>query len=103
MRSPGLALTSAARVRRAHRTRRSWRVGHYQPWRTAAHCTRPEPRHLLQSESEDTRKNWGTLYWTSIFECVLDTSIEAPKAGGPFGRSSLGAKGELLQFHLDAG
>ena len=31
-------------------------AGLYQRWRTVAHCTQPEPRHLLQLESEDTQK-----------------------------------------------
>src|SRR3954464_11704604 len=45
----------------------------------------------------------GTAYCPSAFECFQRTSLEAPKAGGPFGRSSLGAKAELLQFDLGAG
>jgi hypothetical protein len=34
----------------------SWRVGHYQPWRTAPHCTAPEPSSSLQSDQR-TLKN----------------------------------------------
>src|SRR5881394_243818 len=67
------------------------------------HCTSPEPRHLLQSISEDTRKNWGTLYWTSVFECVLAALSKAPKAGGPFGTLQPRNRVELLEFDLGAG
>src|SRR6185436_16344661 len=54
------------------------------------HCTSPEPRRLLQSGSEDTRKNWGNLVLDQLLRVCSGRFLEAPKAGGPFGRSSLG-------------
>src|SRR5574343_1283836 len=61
--------------------RQAWWLAATNQWRTAARCTRPEPRHLLQSGSEGTQK----AVWEPVFECAL----EAPKAGDPLGHPSL--------------
>jgi len=42
-------------VAAGHHPGGTWRLATTNLWRTATHCTSPEPRHLLQSKPEDTR------------------------------------------------
>src|SRR3954469_17415313 len=57
MSSPGYkALATDAPPHQRRGGQRSWRVGHYQPWRTARRCTGPEPSSSLQSDQRTLGK-----------------------------------------------
>ena len=45
---------------------RAWWLAATNHWRTVAHCTQPEPRHLLQSGSEDTEKQTFDLFFSAL-------------------------------------
>jgi hypothetical protein len=92
MRSPGLIAQNCCRSARISRKATGLVAGLYQRWRTVAHCTQPEPRHLLQLGSEDTQKSFGFLQSTRAFKnftLIFGCALRAQKAEGRLGRFSL--------------
>jgi len=97
MRSPGLIAQNCCRSTRISRKATGLVAGLYQRWRTVAHCTQPEPRHLLQLGSEDTQKSFDFKKAVPLFKISYKflgvlwehKRLKAVKGASAYGKSEI--------------